>query len=315
MTQPEPKVTAIAPWFGGKRILAQQIVPQFGGHDYYFEPFCGSMAILFAKPPSKVETVNDLHGDLTNLAWVLQDLVAAERLYDRLIRVLFFEDLLTEAVARVREAIPIGERLAGDAAIDRAYWYFLASWMSRNGVAGTQDAHGHGYAIAVRWKVGGGSPTIRFKSAVDSIPAWHDRLRNVIILRRDAFTILDRLADVPTTCIYADPPYLADSRSGFNGNGGGGARSRYVHEFSNAGLFAKDDHQRLQAMLTTYRNARIVVSYYDHPRIRELYHAWTCIPLRARKNLVQQNGGDSPKTEAPEILLINGPSYTTGNGK
>lgn len=305
MTGHKPKVTAIAPWFGGKRMLASHIVTQFGPHDYYGEPFCGSMAILFAKPPAKVETVNDLHGDMTNLAWVLQDVRSAERLYDRLQHVLFAEELLTEAIARVSDEIPIGVRLDGDAAVERAYWYYLASWMSRNGTAGTQRAHGHGYAIAVRWGTGGGSPTVRFRSTIESIPAWHHRLRNVVILRRDAFSILDRFADVKSTLIYADPPYLGESRSNYDGG------AQYVHEFCNGGGIFEDDHQRLRDMLAAYRQARIVVSYYDHPRIRQLYRGWTCLELKARKNLAQQNGGGRPKTEAPEILLINGPSHAT----
>lgn len=66
------KIKAIAPWFGGKRTMAPAIVTELGKHSQYFEPFCGSMAVLFAKKPSQKETVNDLHGDLINLARVLQ---------------------------------------------------------------------------------------------------------------------------------------------------------------------------------------------------------------------------------------------------
>ncbi|KKK94504.1 hypothetical protein LCGC14_2682220 [marine sediment metagenome] len=47
-----PKIKAIAPWFGGKRNLAPKIVDALGDHRVYWEPFCGSMAVLMAKPPS-----------------------------------------------------------------------------------------------------------------------------------------------------------------------------------------------------------------------------------------------------------------------
>jgi site-specific DNA-adenine methylase len=87
----EAKVKAIAPWFGGKRTMAPLVVTEIGKHTQYFEPFCGSMAVLFAKQPSQKETVNDLHGDLINLARVLQEGPAAEALYDRLQKVLFSE--------------------------------------------------------------------------------------------------------------------------------------------------------------------------------------------------------------------------------
>ena len=33
------EITAIAPWFGGKRTLAPKIVQQLGKHTQYFEPF------------------------------------------------------------------------------------------------------------------------------------------------------------------------------------------------------------------------------------------------------------------------------------
>ena len=78
-----PAITALAPWFGGKRTLAPVIVEELGGHRAYFEPFCGGCSVLWGKPVSSHETINDLHGDLINLAMVL----ASDRwadLYNRL---------------------------------------------------------------------------------------------------------------------------------------------------------------------------------------------------------------------------------------
>lgn len=201
------KIKAIAPWFGGKRTLAPAIVKQLGKHTQYFEPFCGSMAVLMAKEPAQKETVNDLHGDLTNLARILQDKATAVELYDRLQRTLFSEDLLKQAKIELGDGTfpPVGVTVKLP---DRAYWYFLGSWMGRNGTAVTarQD-----YQIAVRWTKDGGSPTVRFRNALESLPAWHERLRNVVILNRDAFKILDRFEDVPQTAIYCDPPYAAET--------------------------------------------------------------------------------------------------------
>ncbi len=63
----EMKVTAPVPWAGAKRKLAPWIVAELGRHRSYWEPFCGSMAVLMAKPVASHENVNDLHGDLINL--------------------------------------------------------------------------------------------------------------------------------------------------------------------------------------------------------------------------------------------------------
>ncbi len=301
------KIKAIAPWFGGKRTMAPLIVKELGKHTQYFEPFCGSMAVLFAKEPSQKETVNDMHGDLINLARVLQGAMNAEILYERLQRTLFSEGLLEEARERLEQTPYYDISTYNDAPaqarwIERAYWYFLASWMGRNGTAGTARVD---YQLAVRWTKGGGSPTVRFRNAVESVPWWHERLKNVVILKRDAFRILDRFEDCAGTAIYADPPYHADTRS-MGKNGGGG---RYQHEFDHeAGMFG-DDHTRLRDILSGYRKARIIVSYYDSPRIRELYKGWTFVEHTRQKHLHAQNGRGARPKDAPEVLIINGPSY------
>ena len=48
----QAKIKAIAPWFGGKRSMAPMIADVLGDHRAYWEPFCGSMAVLFATKPS-----------------------------------------------------------------------------------------------------------------------------------------------------------------------------------------------------------------------------------------------------------------------
>lgn len=299
------KIRAIAPWFGGKRTMADDIVRQLGKHTQYFEPFCGSMAVLLAKELSQKETVNDLHIDLINLARVLQVEAVAETLYGRLQRTLFSEDLLSRAKVILSE--PFGPDFGDSMDLERAYWYFLASWMGRNGTAGTERVD---YQIAVRWTKNGGSPTVRFRNVVESLPAWHRRLMNVVILQRDAFRIIDRFEDVPETAIYVDPPYPTETRSSGQPKSGGGGR--YLHEFQHEPdpLYGgSDDHRRLRDALAGYRKARIVVSSYDCQRIRELYTGWTFLDYARQKNLHAQNGRGARPKEAPEVLIVNGPEY------
>lgn len=306
----EGLIKGILPWFGSKRTMAPLIATELGRHTQYFEPACGSMAVLFAKAVSQKETVNDLHGDLINLARVIQDKGAAETLYDNLQRVVVCESLLDDArdwLGSDLGRLPEWDGCAYQQHIDRAYYYFLACWQGRNGTSGTERPD---YQIAVRWTKGGGSPTVRWKNAVESLPWWHQRLQNVVILCRDMFSILDRFEDIEQTAIYVDPPYEQTSRSkGAIKNGRGG---RYLHEFDHGGsdLFGgQDDHQRLRDMLGSYKRARIVVSYYDCPRIRELYDGWTFVDHHRQKHLHAQNGRGARPKEAPEVLIINGPSY------
>lgn len=296
------KITALAPWFGSKRTLAPRIIEALGPHKAYWEPFCGSMAVLLAKPRVAMETVNDLHGDLVNLARVVQSDELAPSLFSRVERTAFSEDLFAIAASRWRSrgVVPA----ADEPDIDRAYDYLVASWMGRNGTAGVAASSCN---FCARYTDKGGSPTKRFQSMADSIPAWWNRLRNVTILNRDTFGILDRIADDSGTAIYLDPPYWEKG-------------ARYVHDFDSvdgsdvAGLFGateprKVNHHRLLAeTLSRFTKARVVVSYYDHPAVRELYpeDAWEWIDCSMTKAMVNQGKRDGGgATKAPEVLICN----------
>ena len=214
----------------------------------------------------------------------------APRLYGRLVRTLLTEPLFQSCQARGLAPLP------ADAPPDpeRAYHYLVASWGGRNGMAGTccDDSQ-----IAVRWTSGRQGPAARFRSVVESIPAWHERLRNVLVLRRDAFAVLAQIEDDRHAAIYADPPYLAATR---HGNRGGG---NYLHDF------AEGDHARLAEALRRFQRVRVVVSYYAHPRLAELYPGWSQIDHARVKALSLQQRRGAVAQEAPEVLLVNGPSY------
>lgn len=57
----------IIPWIGGKRRLADHIIPRFPAHDCYVEVFAGGAALYFLRPPAKVEVINNVNGELINL--------------------------------------------------------------------------------------------------------------------------------------------------------------------------------------------------------------------------------------------------------
>ena len=290
----QPKITAIVPWLGSKRNLAPTIVEELGLHRVYWEPFCGSMAVLLAKPPCVMETVNDLHGDLVNLARVIQHPEHGPRLYRRLRRTLMAESLHAESAALIRSEPSPGRLDPG-----RAYHYFVASWIGRNGVAGTASTNN---GFCVRWTANGGHGAKRFDGAVRSIPAWRRRLANVTILKRDAFEVLEKLEDGPGASVYVDPPYLSQTRSANAGFGRGHGSSLYVHEF------AIGDHERLAEALSRFRRARVVVSYYDHPELERLYPTWTKRRIEVSKAMAHQGRRGKNDTKAIEVLLLNGPS-------
>src|SRR4051812_10851576 len=99
-------LTAILPYFGSKRTLAPLIVEEIGAHNVYWEPFAGSMAVLLRKPKVRQECVNDMHGDLTNLARTIRSSGLGPELYRRLRRTLFCEALFRESHAVIRTEPP-----------------------------------------------------------------------------------------------------------------------------------------------------------------------------------------------------------------
>lgn len=281
-----PKITAIAPWFGSKRQIARHIVSVLGNHSAYFEPFCGSMAVLLAKQPSRMETVNDLHGDLINMARCIRDPILGPKLYRQARRIIASDAELKSFDAPIRYDSPQAPETIN---ADRALAFFVSSWMGRNGEVGLAKAE-RGRDLSVRWGAGGGDCSTRYHAAVSSIPAWRRRLRDVLILNRDGFDILEKINDKSDAAIYCDPPYIIKS-------------DQYLHDFGN-GFMGEDDHSRLAKVLAKFRRARVVVSYYEHPRLAELYPAWRKIDLIRNRNLSSVSGADGSK-KAPEILLIN----------
>ena len=292
------KIKALAPWFGGKRNLAPRIVAELGEHRVYWEPFCGSMAVLLAKPQCVMETVNDLHAGLVNLARVIQHPTLGAMLYRQLRRTLMCEDIFNDASQEAREDEKRGfvQRILDDGILptdsDRllcAYDYFVTSWLGRNGCAG--QAHGKTGSYCVRYTANGGHAAKRWNSVIRSIPAWRKRMASVTILNRDGFDLLGRIDDAERTAIYVDPPYLVKG-------------AKYLHDFE------QQDHVRLADCLRRFKKARVVVSYYEHPDLAALYPGWSKISIEVSKAISHGNRRGGNQTRATEVLLINGPSIT-----
>ncbi len=60
-------------WLGGKSLLADKIVPLMPPHHCYVEVFAGAAWLLFKKPESRVEVINDINLDLVTLYRVVKN--------------------------------------------------------------------------------------------------------------------------------------------------------------------------------------------------------------------------------------------------
>jgi len=270
------KIKALTSWFGGKRILAKTVVKYLGEHQAYFEPFAGSLSVLFSKPVCRMETVNDFHKDIINLARVVQDPKKCGELDWRLRRTLCSEYEFGNSLEYLNtnpEPFPFD--------LERAYHYFVVSWLGMNGFGGLEDFP----SFSKRFTSTGGDPATRFRNAVDCLPEWFERLKNVTICNMDGLEICERIEDSPQTVCYCDPPYI--QKTGV-----------YKHDFT------PDDHRRLARALNRFEATRVVLSYYKNEFVDELYPDWQQIPLSVNKALGNTSKPEQT-TKAPEILLVN----------
>lgn len=274
-------IKAILPYFGGKRTLAPVIVQELGPHAGYYEPFCGSLPVLFNKPISSAETINDLYGDVVNLARQVQSERGPE-LWERTQRTLMCKPTFLDSCAELKKEF--------EPTFDRAFHFIVACWQGLNGLTGAKRAQP---VFNLRYAPSGGSAAVRWQSVCESIPWWWERLQNVTILQQCGIDLCEKIQDRDDVVIYCDPPYFVKS-------------TPYMHDFVDA------DHERLAAALCSKKRARVVVSYYQHEQLERLYPGWTLVDCTTRKSIatIGSKAGVDGDHVAPEVLLINGPSLT-----
>ena len=109
-------MNALLNYPGAKWGMANQICSLMPPHRSYLEPFFGSGAVLFNKPPSAIETVNDIDGDITNFFKVLREQP------DRLAEAISLTPYSREVFEDAHENRGIGD-------FDRAYRFAIRSKM------------------------------------------------------------------------------------------------------------------------------------------------------------------------------------------
>lgn len=187
---------AIFKYPGSKWSIAKWIIGFFPDHHSYLEPFFGSGAVLFNKPRSNIETVNDLDGNVVNLfEWIRKD---PERLAHEIYYTPYARQIYEEAFT----AIPEGS-------FERAINFYIRLNM------------GHGFRTngeKVGWKI-----DIQGRERAYAAQDWchlpekimqaAERLRGVQIEYRPAVDVIERF-NHPNVLVYNDPPYVLGTRHG-----------------------------------------------------------------------------------------------------
>lgn len=237
MTTPA-RVRPPFPYFGGKQTLGPRIAAVLPGHQHYVEPYGGSLAVLLAKPPSTMETVNDLDQDVMTFWRVLRERP------DELIRAC----ALTPH-SRVEYEAASDRDECDDLERARRVWVKLTQ-----GRGGTLRRSG--WRTYVK-PVGTTAFPAYLTGYVDRMAPVLERLQRVSLECRPALDVIRRYGAEPDVLLYVDPPYLATSRASEYDQ----ARSRHTTHRYQHEMLREDAHTELLAALLDCRAAVVLSGY------------------------------------------------------
>lgn len=238
--------TAALRYPGSKWSIASTIVHCFGRHYHYVEPYFGSGAVFFTKPPSPHELVNDSNSVVSSFFRVLRDRT---------------EDLCwaLETTPWSREEYNTSDIVTGDE-VEDARRFVVRVW----------QAHASDLAKKTGWKTRGLTQRARGMSVRwQRVPAeltqlaW--RLADAEIENRPALDVMRRFA-ASDCLIYADPPYLPRTRT----------QKMYAQEMS------QDEHVEMLNVLLGHPGP-VVLSGYDNDLYNESLSGWKQVAFKPPK--------------------------------
>lgn len=176
--------TPIVPWLGGKRRLADIIIPRFPPHTCYVEVFAGGAALYFLRPPADVEVINDVNGELVNLYRVVQHHL------EEFVRQFKWALSSRQVFKWLQDTPP-----AGMTDIQRAARFF---YLQHHAFGGKVDGQTWGTATT--------APPVNLLRVEEQLSAAHLRLAGTHVEHLDWRECMRRY-DRAHTLFYLDPPY------------------------------------------------------------------------------------------------------------
>lgn len=196
---------------GSKWRLAPWILRHFPAsatYTTYIEPYFGSGAVFFRKPPSKYEILNDLSGDVVNLFRVLRE-------HGRALAALV---QMTPWARQEYDASYVPICSSCEDRLETARRFLVRCWQAQH-----LDFTRH-----TAWRHQGpnshSSSTGLWAKLPERLVQTIDRLKPAEIECRPALDLIRRHAR-PEALLYVDPPYVLETR---------GRRKLYLREMSNA---------------------------------------------------------------------------------
>ncbi|MCY3878048.1 MAG: DNA adenine methylase [Rhodobacteraceae bacterium] len=259
----------IAPFAGGKRLLARRIIGRIEAipHKCYAEPFAGMGGVFLRRRlRPKSEIINDINGEIVNLYRILREhpaaleaslglILPARAEWERLLRT--SPDTLTD-IQRAARWVFLQRQSYGGVVADRA-----SSGDFAPGTDGPARLHPERLTRLVR------RAHVRLQRVHIESLDWHDFIRRY---------------DRPHTLFYLDPPY-------------------WGHETDyGKGMFARECFGQMAEQLAGIQG-RFIMSINDRPEIRKLF-TWARIEEVGTK--YTKAGKDMQRAKSVTELLISG---------
>lgn len=257
-------------WVGGKSRLRKYIIALLPQHSCYLELFSGAAWVLFGKPPSDVEILNDIDQELITFFRIVKE--QPEQL------IASFDLELVSRAEFERLAVLNTSELTDIQRAHRFYYLIMAGWGGELHYPRFQTSikdGGHGNRLI------GALKTLR-----ERIQPVHDRLSTVIIENLSWEICADRY-DRKGTVMYVDPPYP-------------GNNVNYVHN-----MRGWEEHKQLAERLAKC-DCKWILSSYDVPEVRELYKEHHITPVQAFSGMhADKDSGERFMNK--EVLVTNYP--------
>lgn len=185
---------------GAKWSMADWIVSMLPSHDVYLEPFFGSGAVFFNKQPSRLETINDINGDVINLFKILRDY--PEELERRIELTPWAREEYYTCTNRD------GSVVKTDNEIEMARRFLVRCWQSMSGKLDSRTGWRHDIKCDC-----GQNHVKTWLRLPQRIRSFAGRLKDAQIENRDALELIERYR-LSNVLIYVDPPYVLSTRAG-----------------------------------------------------------------------------------------------------
>jgi DNA adenine methylase len=283
-------------WYGGKFSQLDWLLPLLPPCRHFVDVFGGSGAVVMNRPPSPLETYNDLDKDVVHFFRAIRDPAKLQELLRQLELTPYSREERT--IAHLSLHKPESEELDE---IERARRFFVLARQTTRGQVQlqtsplgiwkfTRDVLSRGMAGTVSsWQYG-----------IDGLAAVAARFRTIQVENYPAIRIIE-LYDTPDTLFYCDPPYVQDTRETSH------RRRDYTNEMSD------NDHRDLAAALHKIKG-RAAISGFPSQLYDELYGDWNKImmPRISGASAAYRQDGNKEASDRIEVLWTN---YPLGKGK